>query len=121
MALALCPDSILAGGSDMKIFVYEKLGKVRQQFDFSKDPSNCDFTCAAATATGQTVVFGCLNKLKILQYQSRKKMWEEGRTKKVDNLYVPTALQWRKDGTFLSVATCVGSFHMFEAAYKFAI
>jgi intraflagellar transport protein 172 len=119
VALALCPDSIFAGGSDMKIFIYEKLtGKVRQQFDFSKDTSNSDFSCASATATGQTVVFGALNKLKMFHYQSRRKVWEEGKTKKIENLYVPTALEWRKDGTFLSVATCVGTFHLFEAAYK---
>lgn len=122
VALALCPDSILAGGSDMKIFVYEKMsGKIRQQFDFSKDPSVCDFTCAASAASGQTVVFGAINKLKIFHYQSRKKTWEEGKTKRIENLYIPTAIQWRKDGAYLSVATSAGTFHLFEATYKLVI
>lgn len=103
----------------MKVLIYDKgNGKVRQTFDYSKDLDEFDMSCAVATSTGQTVIVAGYDKLKIFHYAARKKTWEEGRLKKITHLYTPTAMHWKKDGSYLALSTSVGTFHLFEAMYK---
>jgi WD40 repeat protein len=119
-SLCLGTDTIIAGGSDMKLFVYEKeTGKVKQKFDYSKDSPDVDMSCAVISSAGQSIVVGCVSKLKIYHYNNRKKSWEEGKEKNLGESFYPTWMQWRKDGTYLAVATSFGAFHLLEAVYKY--
>lgn len=45
--------------------------------------------------TGQTVVIGSFDRLRILNWSIRKSNWEESKQKFIKNLYTITALAWR--------------------------
>ncbi len=61
-ALAWSQFGIVVGGCDKRVVVYTKDGRVLQQFDYSKDPSEKEFTVAACNPSGQIVVVGSYNR-----------------------------------------------------------
>ena len=66
-ALAWSQFGIVVGGCDKRVVVYTKDGRVLQQFDYTKDPSEKEFTVAACNPSGQIVVVGSYNRyVKIL-------------------------------------------------------
>jgi intraflagellar transport protein 172 len=50
------------GGCDKRIVVYTKDGKSLQQFDYSKEPNEKEFTVAACNPSGQIAVVGSYNR-----------------------------------------------------------
>ncbi len=63
-------NSIIVAGCDKKIVAYGKEGHVLQTFDYSRDRSEKEFTVAASSPSGQSIVVGsydrwesCLNTL----------------------------------------------------------
>lgn len=65
-ALAWASNSIVAAGCDKKIVAYGKEGNVIQTFDYSRDSSEKEFTTAAASPGGQSVVIGSYDRLQCL-------------------------------------------------------
>lgn len=61
-ALAWASNSIVACGCDKKIVAYGKEGHVIQTFDYSRDASEKEFTVAAASPGGQSVVIGSFDR-----------------------------------------------------------
>ncbi|EHB06164.1 Intraflagellar transport protein 172-like protein [Heterocephalus glaber] len=61
-ALAWATSSIVAAGCDRKIVAYGKEGHVLQTFDYSRDPQEREFTTAAASPGGQSVVLGSYDR-----------------------------------------------------------
>lgn len=61
-ALAWASNSIVACGCDKKIVAYGKEGHVIQTFDYSRDASEKEFTVAAASPGGQSVVIGSIDR-----------------------------------------------------------
>ena len=61
-ALAWASNSIVAAGCDKKIVAYGKEGNVIQTFDYSRDSSEKEFTTAAASPGGQSVVIGSYDR-----------------------------------------------------------
>ena len=61
-ALAWTPFGILVGGCDKRIVVYTKDGKMLQQFDYSKESTEKEFTVAACNPSGQIAVVGSFNR-----------------------------------------------------------
>lgn len=81
------------------------IGKVQQQFDYSKDDSEKEFTVSATSPSGQTVVVGSFDRLRVFNWSPRRATWDESKAKNITNLYTITALSWKKDGSRL-VAVC---------------
>lgn len=61
-ALAWGSDSIIVAGCDKKIVAYGKEGHVLQTFDYSRDRTEKEFTVAAASPSGQSVVLGSYDR-----------------------------------------------------------
>lgn len=61
-ALAWATHSIVAAGCDRRIVAYGKEGHVLQTFDYSRDPQEREFTTAATSPGGQSVVLGSYDR-----------------------------------------------------------
>lgn len=65
-ALAWASNSIVVAGVDKRVIAYGNNGRVIQQFDYSRDSTEHEFTVAAANGQGQSVVVGSYNRYVIL-------------------------------------------------------
>lgn len=74
-----------------------------QQFDYSKDSTEKEFTVAACNPSGQIAVIGSYNRLRIYNWSPRKGLFEESEPKEIPNYYTITSLAWKKDGSKLSI------------------
>lgn len=61
-ALAWASSSIVAAGCDKKIVAYGKEGSVIQTFDYSRDSAEKEFTTAATSPSGQSIVLGSYDR-----------------------------------------------------------
>ena len=57
----------MAAGCDKRIVAYGKEGKVLQNFDYSRDDDEKEFTVAVCSPSGQSVVIGSFDRLVVLQ------------------------------------------------------
>ncbi|KAM8953335.1 intraflagellar transport protein 172 homolog [Pelodytes ibericus] len=117
-ALAWAASSIVAGGCDKKLVAYGKEGQIIQTFDYSRDPSEREFTTAATSPSGQSVVIGSYDRLRVLNWSSRKCMWEEAKPKEIPNLYTITALAWKHDGSRLCAGSLCGAVEQFDCCLR---
>ncbi|XP_036371153.1 intraflagellar transport protein 172 homolog [Octopus sinensis] len=117
-ALAYTSHGIIVGGCDKKIVAYDRDGHCSQQFDFSREEDENEFTCAVCSPSGFSVIFGSFNRLKILNWNPRKGLWEDPINKIIPNLYTITALCWKPDGSRVLMGTLCGSVEVFNSTLK---
>uniref|UniRef100_A0A8C4PL37 Intraflagellar transport 172 n=1 Tax=Equus asinus TaxID=9793 RepID=A0A8C4PL37_EQUAS len=120
-ALAWATNSIVAAGCDRRIVAYGKEGHVLQTFDYSRDPQEREFTTAAASPGGQSVVLGSYDRLRVLNWSPRRSIWEEAKPKEIANLYTITALAWKWDGSRLCAGTLCGGVEQFDCCLRRSI
>ncbi|XP_074197923.1 intraflagellar transport protein 172 homolog isoform X2 [Camelus bactrianus] len=120
-ALAWAANSIVAAGCDRRIVAYGKEGHVLQTFDYSRDPQEREFTTAAASPGGQSVVLGSYDRLRVLNWSPRRSIWEEAKPKEIANLYTVTALAWKRDGSRLCAGTLCGGVEQFDCCLRRSI
>ena len=94
---------ISSNKSAFTYYIYYHVGKVIQQFDYSRDEDEKEFMCAASSPSGQTFVLGSFNRLRVYNWSPRRESWEEMPPKEIPNLYTITALSWKADGSRLAV------------------
>jgi len=109
---------VLASGSDKKLVVYDDQGRVLQQFDYANVEGEREASVATCSPSAQSAAFGSYDKIRMYNYNIRKRVWEEAVPKEVPNLYTITALGWKSDGTRLAVGTLCGSVELFDCALK---
>ena len=90
-ALAWTPNGYFCGGADRKIIIYGKNGREIQRFDYSKIKEK-EFTVAKVSPSGQSVVIGSFDTLRVFNWSNRKGQWEELSVKTIENMYTITAL-----------------------------
>uniref|UniRef100_H0ZWS4 Intraflagellar transport protein 172 homolog n=1 Tax=Taeniopygia guttata TaxID=59729 RepID=H0ZWS4_TAEGU len=117
-ALAWASSSIVAAGCDKKIVAYGKEGSVIQTFDYSRDSSEKEFTTAATSPSGQSVVVGSYDRLRVLNWSPRRSAWEEGKPKEIAHLYTITALAWKRDGSRICAGTLCGGVEQFDCCLR---
>jgi intraflagellar transport protein 172 len=61
-ALAWATNSVVAAGCDKRIYGYNREGRVLQQFDYSRDEDEHEFTTAVCSPSGQSVVLGSFDR-----------------------------------------------------------
>lgn len=61
-ALAWTQFGIIVGGCDKRVVIYTREGRILQQFDYSKDPTEKEFTAAACNPNSQVAVVGSFNR-----------------------------------------------------------
>ncbi|KAL2082479.1 hypothetical protein ACEWY4_022297 [Coilia grayii] len=120
-ALAWGANSIIAGGCDKKVVAYGKEGHVLQTFDYSRDRTEKEFTVAATSPSGQSVVLGSYDRLRVFNWSPRRGSWDEGSPKEIPNLYTITALAWKKDGSRLCAGTLCGGVEQFDCCLRRSI
>ncbi|KAI1897568.1 hypothetical protein AGOR_G00084610 [Albula goreensis] len=120
-ALAWGANSIIVAGSDKKIVAYGKEGHVLQTFDYSRDRSEKEFTVAATSPSGQSVVLGSYDRLRVFNWSPRRGSWDEAPPKEIPNLYTITTLAWKKDGSRLCAGTLCGGVEQFDCCLRRSI
>lgn len=66
-ALAWGTNSVIVAGCDKKIVAYGREGQILQTFDYSRDRSEKEFTVAAASPSGQSIVVGSYDRWEIYE------------------------------------------------------
>uniref|UniRef100_A0A4W5KBN0 Intraflagellar transport protein 172 homolog n=1 Tax=Hucho hucho TaxID=62062 RepID=A0A4W5KBN0_9TELE len=120
-ALAWGTNSIIVAGCDKKIVAYGREGHIQQTFDYSRDRSEKEFTVAATSPSGQSVVIGSYDRLRVFNWGPRKGAWDEASPKEIPNLYTITALAWKKDGSRLCAGTLCGGVEQFDCCLRRSI
>nr|XP_039335999.1 intraflagellar transport protein 172 homolog [Saimiri boliviensis boliviensis] len=111
----------MAAGCDRRIIAYGKEVHVLQTFDYSRDPQELEFTTAAASPGGQSVVLGSYDRLRVFNRSPQRSIWEEAKPKEIANLYTITALAWKRDGSRLCVGTLCGGVEQFDCCLRRSI
>ena len=96
----------------------KRSGQIMQHFDYSNEEGEREATSAACSPSAQSAAFGSYDKIRMYNYNVRKRIWEESPPKIVPNLYTITALEWKMDGTRLAAGTLCGSVELFDCALK---
>ncbi|MBN3302921.1 IF172 protein, partial [Amia calva] len=120
-ALGWGANSIIVAGCDKKIVAYGKEGHVIQTFDYSRDLSEKEFTVASTSPSGQSVVIGSYDRLRVFNWSPRRSSWEEATAKEIPNLYTITSLAWKKDGSRLCAGTLCGGVEQFDCCLRRSI
>ncbi|XP_075940815.1 intraflagellar transport protein 172 homolog [Anarhichas minor] len=120
-ALAWAANSIMVGGCDKKVVAYGREGHVLQTFDYGRDRNEREFTVAATSPGGQSVVFGSYDRLRVFNWAPRRGVWDEAKPKEILNLYTITSLAWKKDGSRLCAGTLCGGVELFDCCLRRAI
>ncbi|XP_048583111.1 intraflagellar transport protein 172 homolog [Nematostella vectensis] len=116
---ALCWGSaIVAAGCDKRIVAYGKEGRVLQNFDYSRDDDEKEFTVAACSPSGQSVVIGSFDRLRVFNWSPRRGAWDESKAKEIPNLYTITSLAWKRDGSRLVAGTLCGGVELFDCCLR---
>ena len=61
-ALAWANNALVAAGCDKRVFVYDRTGRSMQQFDYTREEDEHEFTVAKCSPSGQSVVVGSYNR-----------------------------------------------------------
>ncbi|KAM9354646.1 intraflagellar transport protein 172 homolog isoform 1-T1 [Pholidichthys leucotaenia] len=117
-ALAWGANSIMVGGCDKKVVAYGREGQVLQTFDYSRDQTEREFTVAVTSPSGQSVVFGSYDRLRVFNWAPRRGVWDEAKPKEISNLYTITSLAWKKDGSRLCAGTLCGGVELFDCCLR---
>ncbi|XP_054618204.1 intraflagellar transport protein 172 homolog [Dunckerocampus dactyliophorus] len=117
-ALAWGANSIVVGGCDKKVVAYSREGHLLQTFDYSRDRTEREFTVAASSPSGQSVVLGSYDRLRVFNWAPRRGVWDEARPKEITNLYTITSLAWKKDGSRLCAGTLCGGVELFDCCLR---
>lgn len=117
-ALAFSQNAVVAAGCDKRIVAYGRDGRSFQQFDYSREDDEHEFTVAVCSPSGQSVVIGSYDKLRVLNWSPRRQMWDEPKVKVIPNLYTVTALAWKRDGSRVVCGTLCGGVELFDCSLK---
>ncbi|VDP06315.1 unnamed protein product [Soboliphyme baturini] len=106
----LCSRStVVAAGSDKRVLVYGYDGQVQQQYDFSVDEEEREFSAGAICPIGQsTFVIGSYDRIRVFERDTRKKAWNDVKTIAIKNFYAVTSLAWAFDGTCIAASVSGG-------------
>lgn len=78
----------------LQVTLYDRMGSMLQQLDFSGAAGARDFTCAAFNPGGDVAVLGGFNCLTTCSFNAQAGVWEMSNTKKVSLLLQQTADTW---------------------------
>lgn len=120
-ALGWGANSVMIGGLDRRIVAYSREGHLLQTFDYSRDPSEREFMSAVSSPSGQSVVFGSYDRLRVFNWAPRRGVWDEAKPKEIPNLYTITSLAWKKDGSRLCAGTLCGGVELFDCCLRRSI
>ncbi|CAJ0935257.1 unnamed protein product, partial [Mesorhabditis belari] len=107
-SLVFTSHGLLVAGSDQRVLSYSENGVVQQQWDFSEE-SDKEFSAICTDPTGNNVVTGSYDKLRLFSFNTRRGAWDEDTPLRIPNLYSITTLDWKGDGSAVYCGTLTGS------------
>ncbi|XP_071532014.1 intraflagellar transport protein 172 homolog [Panulirus ornatus] len=117
-AMAWTNNNIIVAGCDKRIVMYTKNGKIHQQFDYSRDLSEREFSCAVSSPSGQALVIGSFDRLRIFDFNTSRGMWDDKGSRDFEGFYTITALAWKRDGSRLVCGTLCGAVELFDSVLR---
>lgn len=75
-------------------------------------------TVACGSPSGQGVVVGSWNRVRVFDWSPRRATWDEANNRELTNFYSVTALAWRRDGSRLVIGSLCGAAEMFETVLR---
>uniref|UniRef100_A0A1I7Y2C2 WD_REPEATS_REGION domain-containing protein n=1 Tax=Steinernema glaseri TaxID=37863 RepID=A0A1I7Y2C2_9BILA len=117
-SLVLTAGGILAGGCDHRILSYSAQGRMLQQFDYSHEDGEKEFSVAVGDPSGQNVVFGSFDRLRLFSWNQRRGAWDEGNVLNFKYLYTVSALAWKPDGSAVICGSLCGSVLNIDCSLK---
>ncbi|KAI8611221.1 hypothetical protein BC830DRAFT_1069003 [Chytriomyces sp. MP71] len=134
-------ENVVAAGSDKCVVFYDGDGRVLQDFDYSRDEDEQEFTVIEFSPSGQSVVVGSFNRqvgafitlaslpfcgpsstfvdrFHIYNFSISKRTWEEAPLKMIENFYTVTSLSWKPDGSRLIAGNMCGAVEMFDCCLR---
>eukprot|EP00760_Papus_ankaliazontas_P035970 PhM_4_TR811/c0_g1_i1/m.62923/K19676/IFT172; intraflagellar transport protein 172 len=111
-------EHIVASGNDCKITFYNRdNGAPAQSIDLNPLDDK-EVTVAAMSPSGQTLMTGTWNKIRIYNFNMRSRRWEESNMKSFENLYSICSAGWKSDGSKLVVGSLCGAVDVYEACLR---
>ncbi|VDM37534.1 unnamed protein product [Toxocara canis] len=107
-ALVFTSNGIVAAGCDQRVVSYTESGRVLQQFDYSSEQNEKEFTTAIRDPSGQNIVIGSFDRVRLFTWNQRRGALEEGKPLEIRYLYTVSALTWSPDGSTIAVGTLCG-------------
>ncbi|KAJ3074648.1 hypothetical protein HDU98_010644 [Podochytrium sp. JEL0797] len=111
-------EHVVAAGNDKCVVFYDTNGRVLQDFDYSRDEEEQEFTVIEFSPSGQSVVVGSFNRFHVYNYSTSKRAWEEAPLKVIENFYTVTGLAWKPDGSRLIAGNMCGAVEMFDCCLR---
>ncbi|TPX67270.1 hypothetical protein SpCBS45565_g03981 [Spizellomyces sp. 'palustris'] len=111
-------ESVVASGSDRVVVFYDQEGRVMQEFDYSRDDEEQDFTVGEFSPSGQSVVLGSYNRFHVYNYTGSTGQWEEAPLKTIENFYTVSAISWKPDGSRLVAGNMCGAVELFDCCLR---
>lgn len=116
-AVAWGADVIAIAGPNHKItFVRPEDGGQISAFEYPQ--SEPEFTTAAFSPSGQSLVAGSYNKFRTYVWAQGRGEWEEAAPVDVPQILSVTALTWAPDGSRIGVGSAAGTVAFFDAALR---
>ncbi|MFH4973753.1 hypothetical protein AB6A40_000462 [Gnathostoma spinigerum] len=118
-ALVFTLNGIIAAGCDQRIVSYSTANGVHlQQFDYSKDPNEKEFTVAVRDFVGQNVAVGSYDRLRLFTWNQRRGAFEESKPLTIEYIYTVSALAWSPDGATIAMGTLCGAVMSIDCCLK---
>eukprot|EP01105_Mastigella_eilhardi_P013040 TRINITY_DN2967_c0_g1_i2.p1 TRINITY_DN2967_c0_g1~~TRINITY_DN2967_c0_g1_i2.p1 ORF type:complete len:926 (-),score=269.09 TRINITY_DN2967_c0_g1_i2:2602-5379(-) len=111
-------EHVAVGGNDQEVAFYNEFGQVQQKFSYAHDDTEKAYTVAAASPSGQSIVFASYCRLRVFSYSLSQKQWEESSVLDIPNLYTVTTMSFKCDGSKLTLGSLCGTVELYNASIR---
>ena len=110
--------SIVVAGCDNQVVFYDEDGGEESVFDYGKERTCKEFTCAISNPTGDAVVLGNFDSFYVYNRNIDTLMWEEKSITRVENMYSVTAMDWKSDGGRVALGSVRGIVDLYDVCVR---
>ena len=111
-------ETVIAGGVDQTLSVYDSKGRSVQKFDYTKSSDFKGFSVANLSPSAHCIVIGSVDRLYIYNWSQSKQIWEESQSKVIENFYTTSALAWKPDGSKLVAGNITNAVEIFDCCLR---
>lgn len=102
-------------GTDNILTAYSPQGKPLQKI---KANATQDYSSIDVASTGETIILGSHNNIKIVQFKASLNKWDDSLPRLMENMNTITSLALKPDGSRLSMGTSTGRIELFDCCIK---
>lgn len=105
--------SILAAGNNYKVVIYNNIGKMIKDFDYTNEDNIKEYGCCAISNSGDAIALGNTDSFYIYFYNELNKTWDYISIKNYNYNYI-TSICWKPDKTSLIIGNLINSADIYE-------